>query len=79
MSPTTLSLNWGGAFTELFKQSQPYASWLNTSDQECIHDDCCGFLENGSITGCVLKEISSACVAYKLRGIKEICTVSSDK
>ena len=29
-----------------------------------IHDDCCGFLKNGSIAGCVLKEISSVCVAY---------------
>ena len=44
-----------------------------------IHDDCCGFLKNGSIAGCVLKEISSACVAYKLRGFKVIRTASSDK
>ena len=74
MSLTTLSLNWGGAFTELFKQFQPYASWLNTSDQEYIMMTAVHFLENGSIAGCVLKEISSAGFANKLRGIKVIRT-----
>lgn len=41
-----------------------------------IHNCCC---KNSSFTGCVLREISSACLDTKPKGVEESCIISGDR